>query len=136
MPAPASRPRVLALWHMRRTALIILGFAALAWGVLALALDSATLKLAGGSSGEAAVSPSCLATTPPGTAALAAAHVDVSPAPGSVTANPHTQISFLGAQASQIRSVSVVGARSGSHVGRLRGYSQGDGASFAADKPF
>jgi hypothetical protein len=136
MPAPASRPRVLALWHMRRTALIILGFAALAWGVLALALDSATLKLAGGSGGDAAVSPSCLATTPPGTAALAAAHVDVSPAPGSVTANPHTQISFLGARASQIRSVSVVGAHSGSHVGRLRGYSQGDGASFAADKPF
>ncbi|MCW3031193.1 MAG: ArsR family transcriptional regulator [Solirubrobacterales bacterium] len=120
---------------MRRIALIILGFAALAWGVLALALDSATLKLEGGSGGGG-VSPSCLPPTPQATAALADTHVDVSPAPGSTTANPRTQISFLGTQPSQIRSVSVVGAHSGNHVGRLRAYSQGDGASFSADKPF
>jgi len=35
---------------MRRNLLIILGVAALAWGVLALALDSPSLKLLAGSS--------------------------------------------------------------------------------------
>ena len=47
-----------------------------------------------------------------------------------------TQISFLGVPAAQIREVSAVGARSGTHAGRLRAYSQGDGASFVPDEPF
>ena len=34
------------------------------------------------------------------------------------------------------RSVRVSGSRSGSHAGRLRGYSQGDGASFVPSRPF
>jgi hypothetical protein len=62
--------------------------------------------------------------------------VDVSPEPDSVTANPDTQISFLGVPAAEIREVSAVGARSGRHSGRLHGYSQADGASFAPDTPF
>src|SRR6185312_6125300 len=61
---------------------------------------------------------------------------DVSPQPGTTTANPHAQISFLGVPAAQIRDVTVSGARSGSHSGHLRPYSQGDGASFVPDAPF
>lgn len=123
--------------HMRRNVLIILGAAALAWGVLALALDSPSLKLgSSGSSARSGVSPACLPHTLGHTAALAGAGIDVSPAPGTDTANPRTQISFLGAPASEIRVLSVVGERSGGHAGRLRGYSQGDGASFQPDAPF
>jgi hypothetical protein len=69
-------------------------------------------------------------------ARLAGVPVDVSPAPETDTANPHTQISFLGAPAAEIHEVSVVGQRSGNHAGRLQGYSQGDGASFVPDTPF
>jgi hypothetical protein len=120
---------------MRRNALITLGVAALAWGVLAIALDSASLELLSGSS-KPKVSPACLPTTLQHTAALPGTGVDVSPAPETDTANPHSQISFLGVPPAQIRDVSVVGARSGRHAGRLRGFSQGDGASFAPDAPF
>jgi Arylsulfotransferase (ASST) len=125
------------LSHMRRNVLIILGAVVLAWGVLALALGSASLKLAGGSSDTtASVSPACLPTTLEHSAALAGTDVDVSPAPETDSANPRTQISFLGAPQDEIHDVSVVGAQSGAHAGRLRGYSQGDGASFAPDVPF
>ena len=122
---------------MRRNVLIILGVVVLVWGVLAIALGSASLKLAGGSSHAAAsVSPACLPSTLEHSAALAGTAVDVSPAPETDSANPHTQISFLGAPLGEIHDVSVVGAQSGAHAGRLRAYSQGDGASFAPDSPF
>ncbi|MHB8235547.1 MAG: arylsulfotransferase family protein [Solirubrobacteraceae bacterium] len=121
---------------MRRNVLIILGALVLAWGVLAIALGSASLKLGSGSSASAALSPRCLPATLAHTATLAGTNVDVSPAPQTGSADPHTQISFLGAPASQIRDVTVVGRRSGAHAGELHVYSQGDGASFAAAKPF
>jgi hypothetical protein len=121
---------------MRRNALIILGFAALAWGVLALALGSASLTLLDDSSSSAKVSPACLPSTLAHSAALAGTAVQVSPEPETNTANPATQVSFRGVPAAQIRDVSVVGSRSGAHAGRLRPYSQGDGASFAPAKPF
>jgi Arylsulfotransferase (ASST) len=121
---------------MRHIGLIILGIAALTWGVLAIVLDSASLKLFSGSSATVAVSPSCLPGGLDHTARLAGTGVDVSPAPDSVTASPHTQVSFLGATASQLHEVSVVGERSGHHAGRLRTYSQGDGASFVPETPF
>jgi Arylsulfotransferase (ASST) len=129
--------RVVVLSHMRRNVLIILGVIVLVWGVLALALGSADLKLAGGSShATASVSPPCLPATLEHSAALAGTAVDVSPAPETDSANPHTQISFLGAPQGEIHDVSVVGAQSGTHSGHLRGYSQGDGASFTPDAPF
>jgi hypothetical protein len=120
--------------HMRLTALIIFGVAALAWGVLAIVLGSASLTLLSG--GSSRVSPSCLPSTLQHTAALAGTDVFVSPAPETDTANPGTQISFQGVAVGEIRHVSVVGGHSGQHSGRLRGYSQGDGASFAPDSPF
>jgi hypothetical protein len=122
---------------MRRYGLIILGIAALAWGVSAIVLGSPSLTLLSGSSTTVGVvSPACLPATLQHTATLPGANVDVSPEPGSGTANPHTQISFLGVPAAEIHGVSVTGQRSGSHTGRLHGYSQGDGASFAPDGPF
>jgi hypothetical protein len=116
-----------------RYALLALALAALAWGVLALALGSPTLDL---SSGSVAVSPPCLPATLAHTATLAGTRVDVSPAPGTGTANPHTQLSFLGVPATAIHVVSVVGGRSGVHAGHLEAYSQGDGASFVPNVPF
>jgi hypothetical protein len=136
------RARLARAWvaqsQMHRNVLItLLGIAALAlvWGVLALALGSPSLKLAG-SSASSSASPACLPATLNHTAALPGAAVDVSPEPETDTANPHTQISFLGVPAAAIREVSVVGQRSGAHTGRLRAYSQGDGASFAPETPF
>ena len=101
---------------MRRNVLIILGVAVLAWGVLAIVLGSASLKLARRLErvGEASRR-ACLPATLAHSAALAGTAVDVSPAPETDTANPATQISFRGVPAAQIRDVSVVGSRSGAH---------------------
>jgi hypothetical protein len=124
---------------MRRNALIILAVAVLAWAVLAIVLGSASLKLLSGSRAHvtsAAVSPSCLPATLEHTARLPGTDVDVSPAPETQTANPNTQISFLGVPAAEVHEVSVVGQRSGRHSGLLHGYSQKDGASFMPDRPF
>jgi len=129
------RARPVAHSHMRRNVLIILGVVALVYGALAIALDSAILRLSSGK-GAVALSPACLPATLDHSAALGATGVDVSPAPDTDTANPHTQVSFLGVPADEIREVAVVGAHSGRHPGHVRGYSQGDGASFAPDSPF
>jgi hypothetical protein len=99
----------------------------------ALALAAA---LAPSTSLAARVAPSCAPAVLNRSAALAGGRVTVSPAPGSRDASHATQISFLGAPAADIISVSVSGSRSGVHSGRLLSYSQGDGASFQPDKPF
>ncbi len=65
-----------------------------------------------------------------------AAGVSVSPLPGTPTAMPGTQISFLGASASSLSSITVVGSHSGRHSGHLRAYSSATGASFLPDRPF
>jgi hypothetical protein len=121
---------------MKRNVYIVLGVAVLAWAVLAIVLGSASLELGSGSSASSAVAPACLPTTLDHTATLPGTAVNVSPEPGTDTANPHTQISFLGVPAAEIHSVSVRGAASGPHGGSLRSYSQADGASFALAVPF
>ncbi len=60
----------------------------------------------------------------------------VSPLPGSYDASPYTQISLLGAPKGALGDVRVSGSHTGSHSGHLRGYSQGDGASFVPSRPF
>jgi hypothetical protein len=70
------------------------------------------------------------------TSAVLAGSVTVSPLPGSRDASPQTQISFLGVPKGELSLLSVVGSRTGSHTGRLLGYSEGDGASFVPAKPF
>ncbi|HEY5144984.1 MAG TPA: arylsulfotransferase family protein [Solirubrobacteraceae bacterium] len=68
-------------------------------------------------------------------AAAQAAPLAISPAPGTPDASPKTQISILGVAPARIGSVSVTGATSGAHTGRLRPYSGGRGASFVPSTP-
>jgi hypothetical protein len=67
---------------------------------------------------------------PPAAAASSSPGVVVSPLPGTPDADPHTQISFLGAPSSELRDVVVRGSETGSHAGALHSYSTGDGGSF------
>jgi hypothetical protein len=123
---------------MRRNGYIVLLVAVLGWIVAAIVSGSPGLGLFGAGATVSAeqASPSCLPSTLEHSASLSGTDVDVSPAPGTDTANPNTQISFLGTNVANIRQVSVVGSRSGRHDGRVHGYSQGDGASFVPRKPF
>jgi hypothetical protein len=68
--------------------------------------------------------------------ALQAGGVTISPLPGSRDASARTQISFLGVPVGDLTVQSVTGSRSGAHPGRLRAYSQGDGASFVPTRAF
>jgi hypothetical protein len=68
--------------------------------------------------------------------AASAVPVTVSPLPGTLTAMPQTQISFLGAAASSLSKIAVVGSSSGRHSGRLRSYASIRGASFQPGKAF
>ncbi|HEX4483896.1 MAG TPA: arylsulfotransferase family protein [Solirubrobacteraceae bacterium] len=69
-------------------------------------------------------------------AAATGSAVTISPLPGTPTALPETQISFLGASASALSAISVVGSRSGRHSGSLRSYASASGASFVPRTPF
>ena len=71
-----------------------------------------------------------------GSAARAAARVTISPLRGTPTAMPRTQISFLGAGAGTLSSISVIGSSSGRHRGRLRAYRSATGVSFLPSKAF
>jgi hypothetical protein len=78
----------------------------------------------------------CTPTALNGSAILPGTTLAVSPLPDSYVASPDTQISLLGAPVSAIGDVHVSGSQTGSHPGRLLGYSQGDGGSFVPAKPF
>ena len=69
-------------------------------------------------------------------AVLAGTSLAVSPLPDSYDASPNSQISLLGAPPQALVGVRVSGSETGSHPGRLLGYSQGDGASFVASNSF
>jgi hypothetical protein len=112
---------------------LVVGAAAILVVVL---LATGALSGAGKAGVASTPSPACLPSTLNHDARLAGTPFEVSPAPETGTANPDTQISFLGAPASRISGVSVVGSDSGAHHGSLRAYSQGDGASFVAEEPF
>jgi Arylsulfotransferase (ASST) len=121
---------------MRGRRLIIPLLAVLAWVAVAVVLGTGTFSGARPAIGPSGASPSCLPTALDHSATLPGTNVDVSPTPDSVTANPDTQISFLGAPVTEIRDVDVRGARSGYHYGHVYGYFQGDGGSFVPDEPF
>jgi hypothetical protein len=123
---------------MKRNGYIVLLLAAIAWVVVAVVLGSPSLGLAGSSAtiAPSGVSPSCLPATLEHSARLPGTNIDVSPEPETDTANPYTQISFLGTNVANIQEVSVVGSESGYHYGHVEGYFQGDGGSFVADKRF
>jgi hypothetical protein len=99
--------------------------------LLALGLGFASLT----ASAAAQSAPTCVPTSL-NNSALQADGITLSPLPGSRSATPWTQISFLGAPASQLRVQSVIGSATGSHNGQLRAYSQGNGASFLPSHPF
>jgi Arylsulfotransferase (ASST) len=121
-----------------RNRYIVLLVAVLAWAVAAIVLDDPGLGVFGSGSTHTAggISPPCLPATLEHSARLPGTTIDVSPAPDTGAANPRTQISFLGTNGADVRDVSVVGSKSGVHRGRLRAYSQGDGASFLPATPF
>ncbi len=78
----------------------------------------------------------CVPATLNASAVLPGTSLAVSPLPGSYDASPSTQISLLGVSPKSLGRISVTGTRSGSHPGRLRSYSQGDGASFIPSRGF
>ena len=92
---------------------------------ISLAVRAAALLVAWPASARAA------AQVPP----TAPAEV-ISPLPGTPDANPHTQISFLGAPASDLRNIVVSGSLSGTHTGHLKFYSTHTGGSFLPSQPF
>jgi hypothetical protein len=123
---------------VKRAGLIVLCAIVLVWAVAAIVVGSVSLDLSSssGTTASGGASPPCLPGTLPHTAALPGTGLAVSPAPETGTADPHTQISFLGRNVANVREVSVSGSTSGAHAGRLRAYHQGDGASFVPDEPF
>jgi Arylsulfotransferase (ASST) len=121
---------------MRRNGYIVLSLTAVAWVVVAILLSTGSLSGAHTTLPPSGVSPACLPATLEHGATLEGTNVDVSPAPETDTANPATQISFLGTPVTDIQDVSVEGSRSGYHYGHVYGYSQGDGGSFVPDTPF
>jgi len=78
----------------------------------------------------------CAPTTLNRSAVLSGTTIAVSPLPDSFDASNYTQISMLGVPASDLQRISVQGSATGTHAGRLRAYSQGDGASFVPARPF
>ena len=78
----------------------------------------------------------CTPSTLNRSAVLPGTDLAVSPLPDSYDASPYTQISLLGAPPRSLTAVRVSGSRTGAHGGHLRGYSQGDGASFVPSHPF
>jgi hypothetical protein len=130
--------------------LLILPLAGLAWVVVAVVLGTGSFSGAHTVVGPSGPSPVCLPATLEHNATLpspvdtgsaripvsASSKVSVSPAPDTDTANPKTQISFLGTSVSNIQDVSVTGSRSGYHYGHVYGYFQGDGGSFVPNTPF
>src|SRR5689334_1804785 len=60
----------------------------------------------------------------------------VMPFPGTPDASPSTQIIFSALAPDQIRAVSVVGSRTGVHIGRLSSLPAGAGTTFAPGTRF
>jgi Arylsulfotransferase (ASST) len=121
---------------MKRNRFVVLLLAAVACVVVAVVLATGSLSGTHTPALPSGASPACLPATLNHSAALAGTAVDVSPAPGTDTANPDTQISFLGVPVTNIQDVSVEGSRTGYHYGHVYGYFQGDGGSFVPDIPF
>jgi hypothetical protein len=100
---------------MSRARLLVILLAITAVVVVAVLLATGALSGARKADALSGSSPSCLPSTLNHSATLEGLAVNVSPAPETDTANPYTQISFLGVPATEIHEISVVGQRSGNH---------------------
>jgi hypothetical protein len=69
-------------------------------------------------------------------APASAQDVSVYPQPGTLSASPTTQLSFRGVAPASLGTISVRGSRSGTHAGRIRAHSDGQGASWIPRKRF
>ncbi|MEA2215616.1 MAG: hypothetical protein QOK19_1177, partial [Solirubrobacteraceae bacterium] len=78
----------------------------------------------------------CVPSTLNRSAVLPGTSLAVTPLPDSYDALPRTQVSLLGAPVHALSHIRVAGSVSGTHSGRLRAYTQGDGASFVPSAPF
>jgi hypothetical protein len=85
---------------------------------------------------SSSTSPQCIPASLNQSAVIPGTPLSVSPLPGTMVAEPSTQISLLGVPAEEISAVRVTGSHTGIHGGRLIAYSQGDGASFVLKRPF
>ncbi|MGH2903847.1 MAG: arylsulfotransferase family protein [Solirubrobacteraceae bacterium] len=121
--------------HRPRKFLIGAGIAVLCCGGAALAFAAKRIVVA-----QAAAAPSpaprCIPSKLDRSAVLPGTSLAVSPLPDSFDASAQTQISLLGAPAGELSQIHVSGSQSGDHSGRLKAYSQGDGASFVPSTPF
>jgi Arylsulfotransferase (ASST) len=112
------------------------------WNLAALAAALAAAGFGGsrivarGASTSPPANPRCMPTSLNRSDILPGTGLQVAPLPGSLDASPRTQISLLGARRGQLSHVEVSGSSSGAHAGRLRSYTQGDGASFVPSTPF
>jgi hypothetical protein len=128
-------PRPAGTHHRLRKGLIVGGVAVAAGCAATLAIASRRIEAEQAAYRAPAVA-RCEPTQFNRSATLRGTSISVAPLPGSYTASPRTQISLLGAPASAISHVTVKGSHSGVHDGKLRAYSQGDGASFVPSDPF
>ena len=121
---------------MLKTAVIVVAIAVVGWGVAAIATGSPGLGLESGSAKTSADAPApeCLPAAPVASAEVAG--LRVSPAPGSVAANPHTTISLLGAAAGQIGALSVEGSQKRPPRRAPRALFAGRRRELPADSPF
>jgi hypothetical protein len=103
--------------------------------VTALALASRRI-VAEQAAFHAPAAPQCVPSALNRSAVLPDTSLAASPLPDSYDASPRTQISLLGAPARTLSAIHVRGSHTGTHSGRLLGYSQGDGASFVPSRPF
>jgi len=84
----------------------------------------------------AACAASAVASLWAASSAAAQTTVVTFPQPGAGSASPHSEISFRGATAEELRGVTVTGSRSGRHRGELRDHSDGRGVSFLPARRF
>jgi len=110
------------------TLVLLASAGTLAFGAARISAEQAAYR--------APAAPTCVPSQLNRSDVLPGTHLAVSPLPDSYDASARTQVSLLGAPASDISAVSVSGSVSGSHTGSLRAYSQGDGASFVPSHAF
>jgi hypothetical protein len=116
-------------------ALVVTGVLALAATLVAVAI--ATERIGGENAPYTdPPAPGCVPVSLNRSAVIPGTSLSVSPLPDSLDASSVTQVSLLGAPAGQLSQVTASGSRTGTHHGRLLGYSQGDGASFLPYTPF